>query len=117
MVNSRTHFVKDAAITVRAKGRLLGSRNALILSALLLFSSVTYLARDANGVQLPTRTLRLGKLIDVESPSGPQPPCGKEPVPSYPPLTDAAVVKSWSKSELGYDWKPPACTGWTEVGF
>jgi hypothetical protein len=26
-------------------------------------------------------------------------------------------VKSWSKSDLGRDWKPPVCTGWTEVGF
>ncbi|MGC2417553.1 MAG: DUF6675 family protein [Candidatus Acidiferrales bacterium] len=26
-------------------------------------------------------------------------------------------MKSWSKSDLGPDWKPPACTGWAEVGF
>ncbi len=26
-------------------------------------------------------------------------------------------MKSWSKSGLGPDWKPPACTGWAEVGF
>ena len=49
--------------------------------------------------------------------SGPQPPCGKEPVPPYPGLDDAAIVKLWSKSDFGRDWKPPACTGWTEVGF
>jgi hypothetical protein len=49
--------------------------------------------------------------------SGPQPPCGKEPVPPYPGLDDSATVKSWSKSEIGRDWKPPACTGWTAVGF
>ena len=48
---------------------------------------------------------------------GPQPPCGKEPVPPYPGLDDSAIVKSWSKSEFGRDWKPPACTGWAEVGF
>jgi uncharacterized protein DUF6675 len=75
------------------------------------------MARDANGVQLPIRTLQLGKLTDAESPLGPQLPCGKQPVPSYPALTDSAVVKSWSKSELGDNWKPPGCTGWTEVGF
>ncbi len=51
------------------------------------------------------------------SQSGPQPPCGKEPVPPYPGLDDSAVVKSWSKSEFGRDWKPPACTGWAAVGF
>jgi hypothetical protein len=49
--------------------------------------------------------------------SGPQPPCGKEPVPSYPGLDDSAVVKSWHISETGGDWSPPACTGWTTAGF
>jgi len=48
---------------------------------------------------------------------GPQPPCGKEPVPPYPGLDESAVAKSWSKSEFGRDWKPPACTGWAAVGF
>jgi hypothetical protein len=51
------------------------------------------------------------------SQSGPQPPCGKEPVPPYPGLDDSAIAKSWSRSEFGHDWKPPACTGWAEVGF
>jgi len=49
--------------------------------------------------------------------SGPQPPCGREPVPTYPGLDDSATVKSWSKSELGRDWRPPACTDWAAVGF
>lgn len=49
--------------------------------------------------------------------SGPQPPCGKEPVPPYPGLDDPAIVKLWSKSDFGRDWRPPACTGWTAVGF
>jgi hypothetical protein len=49
--------------------------------------------------------------------SGPQPPCGKDPVPPYPGLDDSAIVKSWSKSEFGRDWRPPACTGWAAVGF
>jgi len=26
-------------------------------------------------------------------------------------------VKSWSKSDLGRDWKPPACIDWAAVGF
>jgi hypothetical protein len=47
----------------------------------------------------------------------PQPPCGKEPVPPYPGLDDSAIVKSWSKSDAGRDWRPPACTGWAAVGF
>jgi hypothetical protein len=49
--------------------------------------------------------------------SGPQPPCGMEPVPPYPGLDDSAIVKSWGKSEIGRDWRPPACTGWAALGF
>jgi hypothetical protein len=49
--------------------------------------------------------------------SGPQPPCGKEPVPPYPGLDEPASVKAWSKVEAGRDWKPPACTGWAGAGF
>jgi hypothetical protein len=49
--------------------------------------------------------------------SGPQPPCGREPVPPYPGLDDPAIVRSWSKSDVGSDWRPPACTGWAAVGF
>jgi hypothetical protein len=48
--------------------------------------------------------------------SGPQPPCGRDPVPAYPGLDDSAIVRSWSKS-AGGDWRPPACTGWTATGF
>src|SRR5712691_1848835 len=49
--------------------------------------------------------------------SGPQPPCGKDSVPPYPGLDDSAIVKLWSKSDFGRDWRPPACTGWAAVGF
>ena len=49
--------------------------------------------------------------------SGPRPPCGEDPVPPYPGLDDSPNVKFWSESELGRDWRPPACTGWAETGF
>jgi len=52
----------------------------------------------------------------VYSQSGPQPPCGREPVPPYPGLDDSASVKSWTKSDVGSEWKPPACTGWSAMG-
>ena len=29
---------------------------------------------------------------------GPQPPCGREPVPPYPGLDDSPIVKFWSES-------------------
>jgi hypothetical protein len=48
---------------------------------------------------------------------GPQPPCGTETVPPYPGLNSSPIVKFWSKSDYGHDWKPPACTGWAEAGF
>jgi hypothetical protein len=49
--------------------------------------------------------------------SGPQPPCGMEPVPPYPGLDQPPIVKFWSESGFGRDWRPPACTGWTVAGF
>jgi hypothetical protein len=61
--------------------------------------------------------LQSASSIGVEPQLGPQPPCGTEPSPSYPDLDDTAIVKSWSESDLGRDWKPPACTGWAAVGF
>jgi hypothetical protein len=48
---------------------------------------------------------------------GPQPPCGVEPVPPAPSLADSPTVKFWSVAELGENWRPPACTGWTGTGF
>ncbi len=53
----------------------------------------------------------------IDAQSGPQPPCGQEPVPPYPDLEHSATVKLWSKSDFGQDWPPPACTGWQAVGF
>src|SRR6202022_5044074 len=38
-------------------------------------------------------------------------------IPAYPGVDELAIVKSWNRSDLGRDWKPPACTGWPEVGF
>jgi len=47
----------------------------------------------------------------------PKPPCGIEPEPPYPALNTPPSVKFWGDSELSRDWRPPACTGWTEIGF
>ena len=48
---------------------------------------------------------------------GPQPPCGIAPFPPYPDLEKSPVVRVWDRAELGRDWTPPACTGWTSSGF
>ncbi len=47
----------------------------------------------------------------------PQPPCGTDPFPAWPLLDQQANVKSWSRSETGNEWRPPACTGWFATGF
>ena len=102
---------------MRTKNELPRFRDALTFSALLLVLPAVYPAQEADRFQLSPPALQAGRLIDVEPQLGPQPPCGKEPIPPYPSLDDLAIVKSWSKSEFGRDWKPPACTGWAEVGF
>ena len=61
--------------------------------------------------------LQAARIIGVVPQLGPEPPCGKETIPPYPGLDDPAIVKSWSKSDFGSDWRPPACTGWAAVGF
>jgi len=38
-------------------------------------------------------------------------------MPAYPGVGDQPAVKFWSEKELGADWTPPACTGWTGTGF
>ena len=85
-------------------------RDALTFSALLLLFHAVDPPQEAVRVQLSPPTPQ-------EAQSGPQPPCGTEPLPAYPGLDEPAIVKSWSKSEFRRDWRPPACTGWAAVGF
>jgi hypothetical protein len=69
---------------------------------------------------VPTETATTAAAAGIaraEPDAGPQPPCGTEPVPAFPRVDEPANVKAWSASELGADWKPPACTGWTATGF
>ena len=99
------------------KNELPRFRGALTFSVLLFVLPAVSPAQEADRFQLSPLALQAGPLLDVEPQVGPQPPCGNEPVPSYPGLEDSAIVKSWSKSALGSDWKPPACTGWAETGF
>jgi hypothetical protein len=91
--------------------------DGLTFSALLLVLPAIYPAHTADRFELSPSALQAERLSDVGPPLGPQPPCGKEAIPHYPGLDDLAVVKSWNRSDLGRDWKPPACTGWAEVGF
>jgi hypothetical protein len=49
--------------------------------------------------------------------TGPQPPCGAESNPPYPDLEHSPAIKVWDRSSLGRDWTPPACLGWSALGF
>lgn len=71
----------------------------------------------ANQVVIPSIPLLTNSILDIQRDPGPQLPCGKDQIPQYPSLGDPAIVKAWSKSDLGPDWEPPACTHWSEAGF
>ena len=96
---------------------LLGFRSAVTFSALMLVLPAVCPAPEGHRFVAPPSAQRSAPTIVVGPELEPQPPCGKEPSPPYPGLDDAAVVKSWSESEFGYDWRPPGCTGWTGAGF
>ena len=64
---------------------------------------------------LLTTVLWWGNSIRAES--GPQPPCGAEPLPPFPTLDASPIVRVWNPSDLGPDWKPPTCTGWGASEF
>jgi hypothetical protein len=88
----------------------------VFVPALILCSPAIYPAHRAYRFQA-SATPGSGHIAEDERRLGPQPPCETGPAPPYPSLPDSPVVKSWSASDFGRDWKPPACTGWTAVGF
>jgi hypothetical protein len=92
-------------------------RDILAVSALVLVLPAVYPVHEAHHFQASSLPLGSPRSLDVEPELGPQPPCGKEPIPPYPGLDESAIVKSWSESDFGRNWRPPACIGWTEVGF
>ena len=81
--------------------------------------TVHYLLLDRAAALLATagEASALPAAVGGDFQLGPQPPCGMEPIPPYPSPENSTVVKSWGRSALGRDWKPPSCTGWTQVGF
>ncbi len=48
---------------------------------------------------------------------GPLPPCGKAPIPPFPGIADPPNVRVWHSEDLGADWRPPACTGWSDLAL
>ncbi len=102
---------------MRTKNCLSWFRDALNFSALLLVLPGVCSVQEADRFQLSSPVFQAARIIGVEPQLEPQPPCGKEPIPPYPGLDDAAIVKSWSESDFGRDWRPPGCTDWAAVGF
>jgi hypothetical protein len=102
---------------MRTKNCLARLRDALTFSALLTVLPTGNPFQEANRFQLSPAAMQAASIVGAETQLGPWPPCGKEPIPNYPSLDASAIVKSWSESDLSRDWRPPACTGWTAVGF
>jgi Family of unknown function (DUF6675) len=94
--------------------RQFGHPKRLITIMVLMITAV----RGTQGVDsyLAASSVRF-QTAGLASLNGPQPPCGDQPTPPYPDSVQTAVVKSWSESDVGSDWKPAACTGWNEIGF
>src|ERR1700736_849746 len=93
--------ISVAVIIMRTKNELPRFRDALSFSALLLLLPAVYPAQPADRFLLSPLALQAGLLIEVEPQPGPQPPCGKEAIPPYPDVDEPAIVKSWSRSDLG----------------
>jgi hypothetical protein len=47
----------------------------------------------------------------------PLPPCGMAPVPPFPGIADPPNVRLWHSEDLEADWRPPVCTGWSDLAF
>jgi hypothetical protein len=137
-------WVREAMVIMRTKGCSSRFRDALTCSALffvlpaqetdrLQFSPPAVQGAPDIVIEAPLAkpsSLTTAKILGVSpvlseklsQPKGhaqpiPQPPCGNESAPPYPALDESAIVNSWSKADLGQDWKPPACTGWAALGF
>lgn len=76
---------------------------------------------SAGALWSPGRCLRLVVVIccaaSCRAASDLRPPCGQDAEPSYSEVGQPPAVRSWPAREAGSDWKPPACTGWTDTGF
>ena len=64
--------------------------------------------------------LALLSLVFVQTAAAaevPSPPCGGPPQPSYAAPGEPEHSGTWTRSDLGDNWAPPSCTGWTGTDF
>jgi hypothetical protein len=104
-------------VNMRTKNCEFRLRNTIAFLVFLIVLPAICPAQDADRFHLSPPALQAALVVRVDPRLGPQPPCGNEPIPSYPGLDDSALVKSWSEADFGRDWNPPACTGWAAAGF
>jgi hypothetical protein len=104
-------------VILRTMDGLFRFRDAVILSAVIFVLPMVHWAGNARRFQVSARVPPTERAADVGPEWGPQPPCGKDPIPPYPGLNESATVRSWSESDLGRNWKAPECIGWTTAGF
>lgn len=82
--------------------------------------SKRYTARARRRARVPVGLALVAMLLGeagAHAQAGPRPPCGGESIPAHPPLDAPAVATAWRLADLGRDWKPPVCTGWSTTGF
>jgi len=117
-ISSRIHNeISLEMLIMRTKNCLGVLRDAVTLSALLIVIPAVCLAQQEDRFAPSPAMLQAAPSIGVDPQLALQPPCGMETIPSYPGLDEPAIVKSWSESDLGRDWRPPVCTGWAATGF
>lgn len=92
-------------------------RHVVATSAVPFVLSVICSAQGFNQSREPRSEFDAGRAFNVRAQPGPQPPCGVEPIPPYPPQDGPTAIKLWDRADLGSDWTPPACTGWKQPGF
>jgi hypothetical protein len=70
---------------------------------------------------LPLRMMMLLLILFRQSLAAdqqkPRLPCGQEAFPAYPEMLNSAAITFWDTANLGRDWTPPECSGWTTDGF
>jgi hypothetical protein len=67
------------------------------------------------GIRLFAASLAVLPLSN--GPSGPMPPCGTDPSPSYGVAGAEPAFRHWGPQDVARDWKFPACVPWPSKGF
>lgn len=75
------------------------------------------MAAIAGALWWPAFALAVSVLHAAATTEGPVPPCGGAPRPAFPAPGAPEQSGTWTRSDLGGSWAPPACTGWAGTDF